>query len=65
LQAAVENGEDGEGAIRKKEVTQDLEPDDHELDGMFSLKGLGVADEWERAAGGEGRVEGVIWLDLP
>jgi hypothetical protein len=64
MQTAAENGEDGEGAVGKEEIAQDLEPDDHELDGVFALEGLGLADEGEGAAGGEGGVEGLIGFHL-
>ncbi len=60
LQAAAENGKDGEGAVGEEEITQDLQPDDHKFNGVFALKGLGVAEEGEGATGGEGVVEGVV-----
>ena len=65
LQTSAEDGEDGEGAIGKEEIAQDLEPDDDELDGVFALKGLGVPDQGERAATGERGVQGVIRFNFP
>ena len=64
LQAAAKDGKDGEGAVGKEEIAQDLEPDDDELDGVLALKGLGVPNEGEGAAGSKGGVEGVIRFDL-
>lgn len=64
LQAAAENGQDGKGAFGKKEVTEDLQPDDHEFDGVLSLEGLGVAHEGKGAAGSEGLVKGMVGLHL-
>lgn len=60
LQAAAENGEDGEGAVGEEEIAQDLKPDDHKLDRVLALEGLGIADQGKGAAGGEGGVEGLI-----
>ncbi len=64
LQAAAEDRQDSEGAVGKKEVTEDLKPDHDEFDGVLSLKGLGVADEGEGAAGGEGLVKGMVGFHL-
>ena len=65
LQAPTKDGQDGEGSVRKEKITQDLEPDDDKFYGVLPLKGLGIANEREGAAGGEGLVKGVIRLDLP
>ena len=65
LQAPTKDGQDGEGSVRKEKITQDLEPDDDKFYGVLPLKGLGIANEREGAAGGEGLMKGVIRLDLP
>jgi len=65
LQSAAENGQDGEGAVGEKEITQGLEPDHDELNRVFPLKGAGVANQGERTAGGEAGVEGLVRFHLP
>jgi len=50
LKAAAEDGKDGKRAVGEEEIAEDLQPDDHKFNGVFTLEGLGIADEWERAA---------------
>ena len=57
LKAAAKDGKDGEGAVGKEEIAEDLQPDDHKFNGVFALEGLDITDERERAAGGKGVVK--------
>lgn len=64
LQSAAQNRQNGEGAVREKEITQDLEPNHDKFNGVFALKGAGIANKGEGAAGGEGLMKSLVRFDL-